>query len=159
MKKVFFKEWSKVVEALGKGKQQIILRKGGIIEENNVFSVKEKEFLLLPTLYHQQNEQIKESWLKEVGEEDIYYVNPHQVWVYFKAVVQEVAQITSWEELQKMNDLHVWKESVIKERYERWQEHEVTLLKVEVETLEKPILLDLLPEYGGCKSWIEIDVF
>lgn len=158
MKKLFFKEWSKVVQALGTGKQQIILRKGGIIEENNAFSVKEKEFLLLPTLYHQQNQYIKESWLKEVGDEDIYYKNPHQVWVNFQAIVQEVKQITSWEELQKVHNLHVWKELVVKERYERWQTHEVTLLKVTVTTLEQPILLDLLPEHGGCKSWIEVDI-
>lgn len=158
MKKIAFKEWSKVVEALGKGKQQIILRKGGIIEEDDIFTVKEKEFLLLPTLYHQQNEKIKSSWLEEVGGEDIYYENPTQVWIHFQAIVENVKEVTSWEELKALEHLHVWNEDVIQERYNRWQEHQVTLLQVQVQKLEKPILLDLLPEYGGCKSWIEIEI-
>jgi hypothetical protein len=158
MKKVAFKEWSKVVEALGQGQQQIILRKGGIIEEDDIFTVKEKEFLLLPTLYHQQNEKIKSSWLEEVGEDDIYYENQAQVWIHFQAIVEEVKEVTSWEELKALEHLHVWNEEVIQERYNRWQEHQVTLLKVQVQKLEKPILLDLLPEYGGCKSWIEIEI-
>ena len=158
MKRTAFKEWSKIVEALGKNKQQIILRKGGIIEENGIFSVKESSFLLLPTLFHQQNELIKEDWLQEVGTDDIYYQNPHQVWIHFEAHVQQVQQISTWEELQKLDNQHVWKESVIRERYERWGENQVTLLKVAVEKLEQPILLDLLPEYGGCKSWIEVEV-
>ncbi len=158
MKKVAFKEWSKMVEALGTGKQSIILRKGGIIEENDTFTIKEKEFLLLPTLYHQQNEKIKKDWLTQVGEEDIYYENPQQVWIHFEAKVEEVKEITSWKELKALEHLHVWDEEVIKERYHRWQEHQVTLLKVNVQKLENPILLELLPEYGGCKSWIEIEI-
>ncbi|MCP4520493.1 MAG: DUF1802 family protein [Cytophagales bacterium] len=156
-RKKVFKEWTKVVQALGEGRQQIILRKGGIIEENGSFSVQEDDFLLLPTLYHQQNEKIKQSWLNEVGEEDIYYQNHQQVWIRFEAFVKEVRQINSWKELAKLDDQHVWREDVIQERYERWQEHQVTLLVVDVKKLEPPILLDLLPEHGGCKSWIEID--
>ncbi len=39
-----FKEWSYIVTALGKGKQSIILRKGGISEENGDFELKGKEF-------------------------------------------------------------------------------------------------------------------
>ena len=158
MKKIAFKEWSKVVQALGVGKQKIILRKGGIIEENDTFSVKEKEFLLLPTLYHQQDEKVKKSWLKTVGDEDIYYEDTYKVWIHFEAKVQEVKEITSWDELKALEHLHVWNEEVIRERYNRWQEHQVTLLRVAVNKLETPILLDLLPAHGGCKSWIEIDV-
>ena len=53
-----FKEWAIVVEALGRGEQIVILRKGGIREDRRGFQVEHSEFLLLPTLYHQQRESV-----------------------------------------------------------------------------------------------------
>jgi hypothetical protein len=49
-----FKEWALVCEALGNGTQSIILRKGGIAEGRDGFRFKHDEFLLFPTLYHEQ---------------------------------------------------------------------------------------------------------
>src|SRR5438093_12862091 len=52
-----FKEWAVICEALGQGKQAIILRKGGIAEE---FAVEETRFWLYPTFVHQQNDGIQD---------------------------------------------------------------------------------------------------
>lgn len=49
-----FKEWALVCEALGNGTQSIILRKGGIAEGRDGFRFKHDEFLLFPTLFHEQ---------------------------------------------------------------------------------------------------------
>src|SRR6185369_15853153 len=53
-----FKEWAIVVDALGRGDQILILRKGGISEGRNGFRVDHPEFLLFPTLFHQQREKV-----------------------------------------------------------------------------------------------------
>ncbi|HWD18423.1 MAG TPA: DUF1802 family protein, partial [Verrucomicrobiae bacterium] len=56
--RVAFKEWAVVVDALGHGGQIIILRKGGIREGRAGFQVEHEEFLLFPTLFHQQREAV-----------------------------------------------------------------------------------------------------
>ena len=48
------KEWAIVVDALIRGEQIIVLRKGGISEGPGGFKVDQPEFLLFPTLFHQQ---------------------------------------------------------------------------------------------------------
>ena len=46
MESIGFKEWAVVCEALGSGRQSIILRKGGIAEGREGFSFKHREFFL-----------------------------------------------------------------------------------------------------------------
>ena len=53
-----FKEWAIVVDALGRGEQILILRKGGISEGRDGFRLEHSQFLLFPTLFHQQRESV-----------------------------------------------------------------------------------------------------
>src|SRR5580658_5203976 len=53
-----FKEWAIVVDALLRGEQIIIFRKGGLIEGAGGFQIEHPEFLLFPTLFHQQRESV-----------------------------------------------------------------------------------------------------
>ena len=55
-----FKEWAVICEALGEGRQAIILRKGGIDEDGGGFSVQHRQFWLYPTYVHQQTVGINE---------------------------------------------------------------------------------------------------
>src|SRR5438477_1344443 len=48
MESVGFKEWSLVCDALGRGEQSVILRKGGIAEGREGFSFRYREFFLFP---------------------------------------------------------------------------------------------------------------
>jgi hypothetical protein len=57
MQSVGFKEWALVCEALGTGRQSIILRKGGIAEGRDGFSFQHREFFLFPTFFHEQLER------------------------------------------------------------------------------------------------------
>jgi len=54
--RVAFKEWEIVVDALGRGEQIVLLRKGGLHEGREGFRPEYQRFLLFPTLYHQQRE-------------------------------------------------------------------------------------------------------
>ena len=55
-----FKEWAIIIDALGRGEQIIILRKGGIHEGRNGFQMSQSKFWLFSTLFHQQNESVIE---------------------------------------------------------------------------------------------------
>src|SRR5213082_2938121 len=54
MESAGFKEWSLVCDALGRGRQSVILRKGGIAEGRGGFSFRHREFFLFPTFFHEQ---------------------------------------------------------------------------------------------------------
>ena len=56
---IAFKEWAVICQALGEGRQALILRKGGIAEEGGAFRVEHTRFWLFPTYVHQQSTGIK----------------------------------------------------------------------------------------------------
>ena len=59
MESVGFKEWAIVCEALGRGEQSIIVRKGGIAEGRDGFTFRHAEFFLCPTYFHEQVENTR----------------------------------------------------------------------------------------------------
>jgi hypothetical protein len=150
-----FKEWSYIVDALGSGRQSIIIRKGGISEDGGDFSMKGKKFLLYPTLFHQAQDMIKPQWLPFLNG-DKYHSTPDKVRIEYYAEVADSKIITDWDVIQKLNNWHAWKEEIIKERFNRWDKS-VHLLVLQVYALVQPVELEILPEHGGCKSWIELD--
>jgi len=150
-----FKEWSSIVTALGKGKQSIILRKGGISEEQGDFDLRGKEFLLFPTLYHQAEQLIKPQWLPFLKSEQ-YHEKDGVVRIKYYAKVVDSKVITDWEQVKKLDNFHAWKEEVIKERFSRW-ENKIQLLVVQVFEFGAAQDIVLKPEYDGCKSWIELE--
>ncbi|MBT5847060.1 MAG: DUF1802 family protein, partial [Verrucomicrobiales bacterium] len=57
---IAFKEWGIVVEALGRGGQIVVLRKGGGAEGQGGFRAEQERFWLFPTRFHQQAEGVVE---------------------------------------------------------------------------------------------------
>src|SRR5436853_6236082 len=49
------KEWSNVIDALGRGEQVILIRKGGIADPK--FGIEAERFYLYPTFFHQQQRE------------------------------------------------------------------------------------------------------
>lgn len=150
-----FKEWAYVVEALASGRQTIILRKGGIAEEEGDFNLRRNEFLLMPTAYHQAAALIKTDWYNQV-KDTVYIPDQLTTIITYRAKVSNYQLITSEDEVMALDSLHVWNNDVVLERFNRWKNNQVHCLYVAIERLEQPIVLEMKPEYGGCKSWIEI---
>lgn len=148
-----FKEWSFIVDALGKGMQNIIIRKGGIHEDE--FSVRGKKFLLMPTIFHQAPEMLKDNWLPKLNGYAYNHIDD-TVTIPYYAEVADTKQVSEWVTVQKLDPYHAWKENVIKERFERWEKN-VNVLVVQIYKLKTPLRIEMLPEYGGCKSWVDIE--
>lgn len=150
------KEWSVIVDALGKGKQSVLLRKGGISEEQGEFIIKGNKFLLFPTKFHEAPQHIKESWQPYLNGER-YFSNDGKMSINYFAEVAQSQLISDWDMVHKLNNWHAWKEETIKERFERWDKN-INLMVLQVFQLNTPIILDAdLPQYGGCKSWIDVE--
>ncbi|MGC1218532.1 MAG: DUF1802 family protein, partial [Phormidesmis sp.] len=53
------KEWSVAVDALAAGETILLLRKGGIKEDNGQFSAQADRAMLFPTFEHQRRDLLK----------------------------------------------------------------------------------------------------
>src|SRR5215475_1500627 len=56
---VAFKDWAAICDAMGQGRQSLILRKGGLYEGRDGFQFKHPDFFLFPTGFHEQLEKLR----------------------------------------------------------------------------------------------------
>jgi hypothetical protein len=148
------KDWSCIVDALGKGKQSLTIRKGGIAEDTNQFIVKGNEFLLYPTLFHQADSFIKPQW-QPFLKHDSFHLNTNRVTLKYYAKVADVRFITDYDQIKKLSPFHAWTDAFIEEKFNRWEKN-VQVLILQVFALGASQEIDILPSYGGCNSWIDI---
>jgi hypothetical protein len=152
-----FKEWAVVVDALGRGEQILILRKGGIHEGKGGFQVEHPRFWLFPTLFHQQRESVLPMAQKRFDEIAPKFPPVDRVRIEFLAHVAEWRPLESLEQAQALRGQHIWTDAVIEERFEWGRSKNIFALAVQVFRLPQAVDLPVLPNYGGCKSWIDLD--
>ena len=148
------KEWAAAVHGLLDGRQTILLRKGGIHEKR--FEVSAREFLLFPTVAHSHAERVRPEHhdLLDRSRPDS---TETQVTVRAAAHVVAAIPVEHQEGLAEIADLHIWTaESVRSDRLDFRPKHRLTVLVVQAFPLEEPLLLQRVPEYGGCTSWVEL---
>ncbi len=146
-----FKEWSLVCEALGRGRQCILLRKGGIAEEGGQFRFKYSEFFLYPTFFHQQKEKTK--ILPDFNEP---VPSVQNAGIRYFAKVRWVKRLVDLKMIKRLSPFHIWQESVIEERYRYRQTAYIDLAFVEILQLSEIWRIQETPEIVGCKSWVPL---
>jgi hypothetical protein len=150
-----FKEWAVICRALASGRQDVILRKGGIAEPGGGFRVESRRFLLLPTFVHQGPDSV----VPEARDllEGINADRPPEGSVVFTHVASVAAstKIRALADLDRFRRRHIWADAVITERFHRWKD-ELHVLEVAVEPLPAPLVLPWHDDYGGCKSWMTL---
>ena len=112
MESVGFKEWSAVCEALGRGAQSMILRKGGISEGCDGFSFHHREFFLFPTWFHEQPGKVRDVNIP------IPEQRPDVVEIKLFARLEHTRVITSWSIAEALEALHILHRDVVRERFE-----------------------------------------
>jgi len=152
-----FKEWAIVVDALGRGEQILILRKGGIHEGKDGFQVEHPRFWLFPTLFHQQRESVLPAAQKRFDTIAPQFPGTDRVRIEFFAEVADWRRIDSLEAANALRGQHIWTDQVIAERFEWGRSKNIFALAVRVFGLPKAIELPILPSHAGCKSWIELE--
>ena len=144
------------VQALGRGQQVLIIRKGGIREEGRHFRVVHPTFLLYPTFEHQQSELLKPGldggFTFPDGPRDP--MTPVPLTHY--AEVHKAFPVSEPEELQALSPHHIWSDDYAEKRL-RWKpRHSLTAMVLRVYRLETPHALKVTPEYIGCRSWVAL---
>jgi hypothetical protein len=147
-----FKEWALICEALGRGEQSLILRKGGIAEGRAGFRFAHSEFWLFPTLFHEQTAKLKvpAATLLPASRED------RMIEVHYAARVEWTAELADWDKVQALAPFHLWQEAEIEKRFQQDAELKVSLAFVRVLRAREPFVFPNLPRYGGCRSWVEL---
>ena len=152
-----FKEWAVIVDALGRGEQILILRKGGISEGKGGFQVGHPEFLLFPTLFHQQRESVVPSAQARFDEMAPHFAPAERVRLEFFAKVIAWQRLDSLEAAERFRGQHVWRDEVIAQRFDWGRAKNIFAIAVRVFRLPAAIELPMVPAYGGCKSWVELE--
>ena len=153
---IAFKEWAVVVDALGRGEQILILRKGGIREQRGEFHVDHHEFWLFPTQYHEAERSVipsKRPLLRELAA-----ATPRDfVDIEYYVVADTVLTVTDLERVKRLQGRHIWSEQVLQERLQFGREVGLHALLTRVYRRTAPERFPLRESYGGCKSWVELE--
>jgi hypothetical protein len=156
------KEWSIICKALEDGNQTILLRKGGILEYKKGFEIRQKSFLLFPTLEHQAEEYLQSKYLQIYDlllggnkSEDIQN-KTNTLWVL--ARIEAIQEFHDHEMLPELEKYHIWNEKYVNMRMNYNPKKPMNALLLRIYKLPQPISIDINPEWAGCKSWIDIDI-
>ncbi|HEX8679577.1 MAG TPA: DUF1802 family protein [Chthoniobacterales bacterium] len=150
MESVGFKEWALVCEAIGRGEQSLIVRKGGIHEGRAGFAFTHAEFFLFPTFFHAQVERIRGA------ERSVPPQRPGEIEIRFFAKLEFSAVIASWETAEALEPFHIWTPEIVRERFEYDDAPGIHVAFVRAFCLSQPWIIPDLPAYGGCRSWVKL---
>jgi hypothetical protein len=150
MESIGFKEWAIVCAALGRGRQSIILRKGGIAEGGEGFSFQHREFFLFPTWFHEQPQKVRDAGL-EIPES-----SPGRIEVRYLARLECARVISSWRIAEALEPLHILTPEVVRERFEYDQAPGLHVGFVRVFELNSAWTFVDEKKFGGCRSWVKL---
>jgi len=132
------KEWQSVVDALGRGEQVILIRKGGIADA--AFGLEADRFYLFPTNFHESGAQ-----------------TPSPVPITHWCEVVRTWQVHDLDTLLRLEPLVIFDRATLDQRY-RFRSHQaIYVIGVRTFELRKPVNVEMKEAYGGCRSWISVD--
>ncbi|WP_138755458.1 DUF1802 family protein [Paenibacillus sinopodophylli] len=155
---IALKEWAVSVKALAEGKQIIVMRKGGIIEETRDFQLISPNFYLMPAYEHQKKHLLKAEYADELDETLVGWSSDVETvkLAAYAEVVMDI-EVTDQLTLDRLRDLHIWTDAFAEERL-RWKKtkplHVLVLRVYRLETAEE---IPNVPAYNGCKSWVRLE--
>ena len=153
---VALKEWAVVVEAMARGQQCLLLRKGGVADPEATFELAHREFFLFPTFEHQRREQVRGEFHLLFDQVAAHPPPADQVVLPLYAGVAGSWPMTAPEALCGLEHLHVWTPEFLATRLAYKPEIPTLALLVRAYRLPTPPIIPALPAYAGCKSWVPL---
>lgn len=152
---VALKEWAVVCDALAQGEQAIVLRKGGIAEDDGPgrFQLAYNRFAMFPAWEHQKFEGVKPAWRDRV---EAFDQEPKELAIRAVADVAGIWQVASRASFDTLDDLHIWDTPQIDMRFNYKPERPLYIVALRVARLEKPKVIAMHRDYWGCRSWVPL---
>src|SRR4028119_1797547 len=133
----------------------MLLRKGGIKEQSNRFKVAHEEILLYPTYEHQQPNLLKAEYAEHVQPVTSGW-HPETVRIGSWAKITDILQVGEESAVAALLPYHIWNEQFVSDRLKWKPRQPLYILLLRTYKLLQPQFISYRPEYGGCKSWIDL---
>jgi hypothetical protein len=140
-----------------RGRQTLLVRKGGIYEEGGVFTVADREFFLLPTYEHQKAGLLQPEPAADLEALSTEPHRPDEIRISAYAVVDTIAEAKYDAQVMALAAEHIWNEAYVKQRFDFNPYDPLYLMLLRVHRLPRPITIAVRPEYEGCKSWVTLE--
>jgi hypothetical protein len=150
---IALKEWASVCDALERGRQIVLLRKGGIAESAGHFELEHPRFVLFPTYLHQNLEMLKPE--AHAGFEPAA-AEPERIRLSAAGHVTDIIQLESRARMDALDDQHIWTAPLIDMRFNYKPQNPLYLLLVRIHRLAHPLTVANTRAYAGCKSWVPL---
>jgi hypothetical protein len=156
MLKHAFKEWAVICNALARGSQALILRKGGIAEPGGEFEVEQPRFWLFPTYVHQQRGGVKPEAGPLLAEAETERPPDGTVRLAHFAEAAGVYHVHELAPVLLLEHLHLWSEETVCKRF-AYRRPGLYVLPVRVYQAARAHDLPNTPSYEGCRTWVELE--
>jgi hypothetical protein len=133
------KEWANAIDAVGRGEQVILIRKGGIADPT--FGVEAQRFYLYPTYFHQPDAAPADG-----GVAITHWCEVARTWR-----VHELGA------LHRLAPHVVFPPDVLETRYRFRADQALHVIGVRTFALPHAVTIEAKAEYGGCRSWVSVD--
>lgn len=150
------KEWAVICRALAEGRQALLLRKGGIAETGDGFTLEHPRFWLYPTYVHQQQTGIQPEALSLLAQCEADRPPAGTLRLTHFAEAAGVYHAYNLESVLLLAHLHLWSEATVRARF-AYRAPGLYVVPVRVYRATSPIDLPEAPAYAGCRSWVELE--
>ena len=152
-----FKEWDMACSALRTGRQILLIRKGGIKEEGGIFTVDDKEFLLMPTFDHQNPSMLQPGLDQQYSDSKDGMPAAGQIRIDTFAKVDSIYSAENESQVNALLYETIWNSSYVKLRFDYSPYDPLYLIILRAYRLPTAVFLPYVNAYGGCKSWVTLD--
>lgn len=153
-----FKEWAVACETISTGKQTVLIRKGGVREEDGIFSMSDSEFSLLPTYEHQKAGLLKPEYLPALAHLEERERNVHEIVIETYVVIEKILTNVSETQLKSVSEEYPWNANYVKLRFDFNPYDPLFVLLLRAYRLPKAHTLPMKKDYVGCKSWVSLEI-
>ncbi|MBI3863445.1 MAG: DUF1802 family protein [Planctomycetia bacterium] len=152
---IAFKEWAAICEALGAGRQALIIRKGGIHEGRDGFRVAHGEFWLFPTYVHEASTGLEPDGEPFLAQAEATRPAAGTLQLAHYAVVTDVFEVHDERRLAQLAGQHVWSPQTIGERF-HYRRPGLYVLGVRAFVCRPVHIVPDSPHFTGCRSWVDL---
>ena len=134
------KEWASVIDALDRGEQVVLIRKGGLADPH--FGLEADRFYLFPTNYHEDDGRPGFSPAVKIT----HWAEVVRTW-----------QVRDLETLVRLAPQVAMDRATLETRYNFRPDQAINVIAVRAWRLAKPVSVTMTDAYAGCRSWVSID--
>ena len=151
------KEWAIVGEALARNRQIVLLRKGGLLDEDGHFALEHSQFWLLPTWLHQERGLVK------AAHQDLWEQTPREsdesakiAYLRHFARVERVWKLDENAESALGQVPHIWSAHYLDLRFGYQPDKTLLCAALRVYVADEPVRYELRAGDLGCRSWVDL---